>query len=71
MNGSPKIHSHARNPPMTWLKASELLKVIIKEGMRRNQIKRGWDMLDSCTKKEGEKTKWKNEEASLKLKEKP
>jgi hypothetical protein len=27
--------------------------------------------LDSCTKKEGEKTKWKSGEASLKLKEEP
>jgi hypothetical protein len=50
---------------MKWTKEIELLEVTIKEGMRRNQIKRGWDILDSCTKEEGEKTKWKSGEASL------
>jgi hypothetical protein len=57
MNESPKIHSYARNPPMTWLKASELLKVAIKEGMRRNQIKKGWDRFGLMHKERGGKDK--------------
>jgi hypothetical protein len=51
MNGSPKIHLHARNPTMTWLKAIELFdgttkardkKVSMGDRELEPKLKREW-----------------------------
>jgi hypothetical protein len=41
---------------MTWPLVIELLDVTRREGIRRNQLKRSWVILDSCTKKRGKET---------------
>jgi hypothetical protein len=50
MNGSPKIHSHARNPPMTRLKAIKLLDLTTKA--RDKKVSMGNREIEPKLKKE-------------------